>query len=133
VNDRTAPSPRHILKWEIIKDWFAQDVTVSTLAAMDASFQDLGNDFADLLFVFRTTGAHAATFQIDYTEDPLGIYVEDIGSRAAVPPVDCAAGKQASARLMDVAELGWRVSAFSSEPGNPATTVNRRILGRRRV
>jgi hypothetical protein len=135
VNDRTRPSPSYIQGWEIIKEWLANPVSVSTIATIDPSFEDFGNLFKDLMFVFWVPGTHAATFQIDHTEDPAGVFVEDASSSSpgAIPPIDCPAGKQASRRFMDISELGWRVSAFSSENGNPFTTVNRRILGRRRT
>lgn len=133
MRDRIASLPGMGQQWEIIKDWLLADVSVSTLAALDANFEDLGNKYKDLEFVFRVTGGHAAAFQIDHTEDKNGVYVEDLQSGAAILEVPCAAGKQATRRIMDIGELGWRVSAYSSEGGNPATTVNRRVLGRRRI
>lgn len=120
-------------QWEIISDWRLADVAVSTIAAVDAAFADFGNRYKDLCYVVRVTGVHAANFQLDHTEDPAGVVVEDLNSGAATREVPCAAGKQATIRLMDIGELGWRLSAYSSEGGNPSTTVNRRILGRRRT
>jgi hypothetical protein len=132
MNDRHNTMTIYGQQWAIVADWLPADVSVTTLAALDASFSDLGNSYKDLLFVFRVSGAHAAQFVIDVTEDPSGAVVEDRASNQAIPEVPCSAGKQASWPIKDVSALGWRVSAYSSENGAPATTVNRRILGRRR-
>ncbi len=133
MRDRISSTPTLGEQWVVIADWLLADVTVSTIAALDASFVDYGNKYGDLMFVFKVTGGHAAAFQIDHTEDVNAVYIEDLQSGSAIIEVPCAAGKQATRRIMDIGELGWRVSAYSSEGGNPSTTVNRRILGRRRT
>lgn len=114
--------------WEIAADWLAADATVSTQAAID-SFADYGNTYRSLMFIFKVTGAKPATFVVDQSED--GTTLEDKSGGAGVEDTPCSAGMQRSVIVHEIPSLGWRVSAYSSDPGNPSTTVNRRVLGRR--
>lgn len=116
--------------WGTVKDFDAEPTAVSTLAQVypeGGGWADLGNEARDVTFVFDVAGDNPAAFLIETSEGGTRPNHDEVPILVEVP-----SGRERLRRFDDISELKWRVSAYSSDPGNPATTVNVKVLRRKR-
>lgn len=116
--------------WGTVKDFDAEPVAVSTLAQIypeGGGWAEIGDEARDLQFVCDVPGDNPAAFLIETSEGGTRPNHDEVPLLVEVP-----AGRERLRRFDDIAELKWRVSAYSSDPGNPATAVNLKILRRKR-